>query len=193
MRYILVAGQRQDTDHETIPLPPSHIVARPQWAGGQIIYERWNPWAIPPVQKLGWYVLSWVEASLRPEAALYGSDSELKQWRYLMPGHSLAVSPEGLQAAFLRSGALLAGYYSIHVWHMDMIETQVVVRLRENAGKATRSFSLRWSRDSAALRIFGRTAGFERRSSRQGGGEDGFPLNLVYLVSDGKVYDFNLV
>lgn len=183
--YVQVGGR-----YSEIPIPSTHIVVRPQWAGDRIIYERWNPWAVPPVQKLRRYVASWVDTSLRPEASLYGLDPELVQWRFLMPGHSLAVAPDGRRAALLRSGALLAGYYSIHVWEIDTFETRAVVSVREHATESTESFSLQWSNDSAALRIFGRTGGFERRSSRESG-EDGTPLDLVYLVSDGKIYDLN--
>lgn len=175
-----------------IQIPTEHIVVRPQWAVNRIIYERWNPWAIPPTRKLRRYVASWADASLRPEAALYGSESDFDGWRYLMPGHSLSVAPDGRQAALLRSGALLAGYYSIHVWHMDDPHAQVVISLREHDGNATESFSLRWSADSSALRIFGRTGGFDRRSSRSGGGSDGIALDLLYLVSDHTLYDLNL-
>ena len=180
----------EDGRYSEIPIPPTHLVVRPKWAGDRIIYERWNPWAVPPVQKLRRYVASWIDASLRPEASLYGSDAAFERWQYLMPGHSLALAPNGRRAALLRSGALLAGYYSIHVWQVDTPETRVVISLREHSNEATRSFALQWSTDSAALRIFGRTGGFERRSSRQGG-KDGIPLDLVYLVTDETIYDLN--
>lgn len=183
--YVIV-----DETFSEIPIPRTHIVVRPQWAGDRIIYERWNPWAIPPVQKLRRYVAGWLDTSLRPEAALYGSVPESGQWQFLMPGHSLAVAPDGRRAALLRSGALLAGYYSIHVWETDTLEARAVVSLREHAGEATNSFSLRWSNDSAALRIFGRTGGFARRSSR-GSGTDGISLDLIYFVPDGTIYDLN--
>lgn len=184
--YMVVDGQLTE-----VPIPPSHLVVRPRWAGDRIIYERWNPWAIPPAQKLRRYVASWLDPSLRPEAALYGSESDPGNWRFLMPGHSVSLAPDRSRAALLRSGALLAGYYSVHVWQMDSLEAPVVVSLREHGDRATKSFSLSWSRDSAALHIVGRTSGFERRGSVRGGGDEGVAVDLIYLVTDGTLYDLN--
>ncbi len=168
-----------------------HIVVRPKWVGDRLIYERWNPWAIPPLQKLRRYVASWVDPSLRPEVALYESDRNVEEWRFLMPGHSLAVAPDGRQTAFLRSGALLAGYFSIHTWRVGSAAAPVVISLREHADKATKSFVLQWSRDSLALRMYGKTAGFERRAS-QTSGTDGTPVDLLYLVSTQALYDLTM-
>lgn len=179
-------------DHlRQVALPGDHVVVRPQWTEQGIVYERWNPWAIPAARKLQRYFASWVDPPLRPEAALYKSTAAQDGWRYSMPGHSLSVSPDGRRAAFLRSGALLAGYYSIHVWPLDGDEASPILSLREHDGKATRSFSIRWSKDSRALRIHGRTGGFERRGSRGGGGPSGIAFDLLYLITDGSVYDLN--
>ena len=175
-----------------IPLPRDHLVVRPQWAGETLIYERWNPWAIPATRKLRRYVASWVDPSLRPEVALYESDSVQVDWRHLMPGHTLTVSPNGRFAAFLRSGALLAGYYSIHVWRVGDQQAVALLSLREHDGKGTQSFSLLWSRDSEALLIRGETDGFRRRGSRGGGGPEGIPMRLVYIAADHGLYDLNL-
>ena len=174
------------------PIPAGHIVARPKWAGQRIIYERWNPWAIPALHKLRRYVASWNDPSLRPEVSLYGSQADFTDWRHLMPGHSLAVAPDGQNAALLRSGALLAGYYSIHVWRMDTTDAPVVFSLREHGDRATKSFSMSWSADSSALRIYGRTGGFERRGPRDGGGPDGIAFDLLYLLADQSVYDLSV-
>ena len=175
-----------------VSLPSGHLVAQPQWTAEGIVYVRWNPWAVPPASKLRRYVASWLDPSLRPEASLYGNAADSGGWHFLMPGHSLAVSPDGRQAALLRSGALLAGYYSIHVGHTGSSEAAAILSLREHDGNASKSFRMRWSADSSALHIQGRTGGFDRRSSHRGADADGVPINLVYLVSDMAVYDLNL-
>lgn len=175
-----------------VALPRGHVVSRPQWAGDRIVYERWNPWAIPPVKKLGRYLASWTDRTLRPEAALYGSTDEAGTWDFLMPGHSLSIAPDGRRAALLRSGALLAGYYSIHLWRVGAEEAPAIVSLREHGEQGPRSFSLRWSPDSAALRIAGRTAGFGRRQSQTGGGADGLEVDLLYLAADQALYDLRV-
>lgn len=181
--YVQEAGKLSEAR-----IPSDHVVVRPKWAGNRIIYERWIPWAVPAAQKLRRYVASWIDPSLRPEAALYGDVDGLDDWRFLMPGHSLAVAPDGRQAALLRSGALLAGYFSVHTWQVGDEQAPVVVSLREHDGKSTRSFSLEWSNDSAALRIVGRTGGFERRASQQGD-PAGIPVDLLYLVAERKLYN----
>ncbi len=107
-----------------------------------------------------------------------------------MPGHSLVVAPNGRRAALLRSGALLAGYFSIHTWHVGSSTAPVVISLREHDGNATQSFLMQWSSDSLALRIVGKTGGFDRRAS-QTSGSAGIPVDLLYLVSEGVLYDLN--
>ena len=189
-RQRLYVSHGNDTIRE-VSLPSGHLVARPQWTAEGIVYVRWNPWAVPPVSKLRRYVASWLDSSLRPEASLYGNAPDSAAWHFLMPGHSLTVSPDGRQAALLRSGALLAGYYSIHVWKPGSSEAAAIVSLREHDGNASKSFRMRWSADSSALHIQGRTGGFDRRSSHGGADAGGVPLNLVYLVSEMAVYDLN--
>lgn len=176
-------------DVRELALPRDHVVSRPQWVGDRIVYERWNPWAIPPLKKLGRYLASWTDRTLRPEVALYGSADEDGRWDFLMPGHSLSIAPDGRRAALLRSGALLAGYYSIHVWRLGADEAPAILSLREHGELGPRSFSLRWSPDSAALRIAGKTAGFGRRQSQTGAGADGLDVDVLYLAADQALYD----
>ncbi len=175
-----------------VALPSAHLVAHPQWTADGIVYVRWNPWAVSPASKLRRYVASWFDPSLRPEASLYGDSSDTGDWRFLMPGHSLAVSPDGRRAALLRSGALLAGYYSVHVWQIGSSDAPAIVSLREHGSNATKSFQLRWSADSSALHLQGRTGGFDRRSSRGSTESDSISANLLYMINDATVYDLNL-
>lgn len=174
-----------------VALPGGHLVARPQWTTGGIVYVRWNPWAVPPTSKLRRYIASWFDPSLRPEASLYGNGRGTNDWRFLMPGHSLTVSPDGRWAALLRSGALLAGYYSVHVWQIGAPDAPAIVSLREYGSEATKSFRIRWSADSSALHLHGNTGGFDRRSSHRGTGPQGVSINLLYMINDETVYDLN--
>lgn len=175
-----------------VALPNGHLIARPQWTADGIVYVRWNPWAVPPASKLRRYVASWFDPSLRPESSLYGNAPDTGDWHFLMPGHSLTVSPDGRRAALLRSGALLAGYYSVHVWQIGSSDAPAIVSLREHGRDATRSFRIRWSADSSALHLQGRTGGFDRRSSHGGSDSDGISINLLYMINDATVYDLNL-
>lgn len=190
-RRRLYVADTSSTPRE-VALPSGHLVAHPQWTADGIVYVRWNPWAVPPASKLRRYVASWFDPSLRPEASLYGDSSDTGDWRFLMPGHSLAVSPDGRRAALLRSGALLAGYYSVHVWQIGSSDAPAIVSLREHGSGATKSFQIRWSADSSALHLQGRTGGFDRRSSRGGTDSDGISINLLYMINDETVYDLNL-
>lgn len=183
--------QRADGIQE-LHLPDGHTVVRPHWVGDRVLYERWNPWALPAAGKLRRYFASWADPSLRPEAALYLSSTGLGQWRYQMPGHSLALAPNGRHLAFLRSGALLAGYYSVHVWRLDDEDATAIISLREHNAMGTRSFSIRWSRDSQALRIIGKTGGFERRGSQQLARKEGISVNLLYLVPEQTLHNLDL-
>lgn len=177
------------SDVVEIPIPDDFVIARPRRVGSRIVAERWRPWAIPARQKLARYVASWADPSLRPEVALYATGGESDGWRYLMPGHSLAVSPDAGHGALLRSGALLAGYYSLVIWDVEENRTETVLSLREHAEQGTRSFSLRWSKDSSALQIAGRTGGFERRGSQRGADAEGIAINLLYVVDERATYD----
>ena len=172
-----------------LTLPEGHLVVRPQCVGGGVVYERWNPWAVPAVEKLQRYAASWIDATLRPEASLYWANGDDGPWRFVMPGHSLSVAPDGRRAALLRSGALLAGYFSIHVWETDSDTAAAIVSLREQGELGARSFSMQWSSDSQALRILGRTDGYARRLPRDSIPAEGFPVNLLYLVGDRTLHD----
>ena len=180
---------REDDRVRELALPIGHVVVRPQWAGERVLYERWNPWALPATGKLRRYFASWADTSLRPEAAIYESTTSEGGWLFRTPGHSHRVSPDGRYVAFLRSGALLAGYYSVHVGRLDDREAVPILSLREHELKGTKSFDLRWSQDSEALRIHGRTGGFSRRGSRAEPGSDGLPVDVIYLTADQSVYD----
>ena len=179
----------EDDRVRELALPTGHVVVRPQWAGKRVLYERWNPWALPATGKLRRYFVSWADPSLRPEAAIYESTTSEDGWRFRTPGHSLRVSPDGRYAAFLRSGALLAGYYSVHVERLDDGQAVPILSLREHGRDGTKSFELRWSQDSEALRIHGRTGGFSRRGSRAEPGSDGLPVDVIYLTADQTAYD----
>lgn len=179
------------SDVVEIPIPDDFVIARPRQVGPRIVAERWRPWAIPARQKLARYVASWTDPSLRPEVALYAMGGESDEWQYVMPGHSLAVSPNASHAALLRSGALLAGYYSLVIWNVETDRTETVLSLREHAEQGTRSFSLSWSKDSSALQIAGRTGGFERRSSQRGADAEGIAINLLYVVHERAIYDLS--
>ena len=172
-----------------IELPKGFIAARPQWVGSRIVAECWNPWAIPAVGKLTRYLASWADPTLRPEVSIYEAEDTFGDWRFLMPGHTVTVAPDGKHAGLLRSGALLAGYYSIHVWEVETGDAPAILSLREHAGRGAQSFSFRWSEDSSAFQIRGRTDGFDRRSSQRGAGPDGIAINLLYVLGDQKLYD----
>ena len=172
-----------------IELPSGFIVSRPQWVGSRIVAECWKPWAIPPVRKITRYLASWADPTLRPEVAIYQSEDASGNWQFLMPGHTLTVAPDGQHASLLRSGALLAGYFSIHVWEVETGRAPAILSLREHAERGTQSFSFRWLPDSSAFQILGRTDGFDRRSSQRGAGPDGIAMNLLYVLEDHKLYD----
>ena len=176
---------------EEVALPPGDIVERPQWTREGIAYVRWNPWAISPAKKLRRYFASWFSPSLRPEASVYLQSRGQLGWRYVMPGHSLTVSPDGRRAALLRSGALLAGYYSVHIWEVGSPSAPGLFSLRERGDEGARSFRLRWSQDSSALFVAGRTGGFDRRASRSPGEAAGIPLALVYFPTSRALWDLS--
>ncbi len=174
--------------HE-VGLPGGFIVARPQSVGHTIIAECWNPWAIPPTRKLARYVASWADPKLRPEVAIYQFELASGDWHYVMPGHSLTIAPNRKHATVLRSGALLAGYYSIHLWEIPTGRAPAILSLREHGGRGSQSFSFRWTDDSSAFQILGSTDGFERRSSQRGSGPGGIAINLLYVLGDNSLYD----
>ncbi len=166
-----------------IPLPPGGAAAGPRFVRGRIVIERWNPWALPAMRKIIRYAASWTDPGKRPEAALYAYDPAAREWSFVMPGHTLVPSPDGGRAVLLRSGAMAAGYYSIHLWSEDDAEPPPLLSLREADESSGRSFRLRWTADSAAVQIVGRTGGFERRK------REPRDFNVLYSLDDGAFYD----
>ncbi len=174
---------REGSKVEEIALPTGVAVTRPRLLPGRVIVERWNPWAMSATQKIRRYIASWADSSKRPEAALYAYDAAAREWRFVMPGHTLVPSPDGRNAALLRSGAMAAGYYSVHLWSDDAVEPPAILSLREAVAGSGRSFRLRWTADSSAVQIVGRTGGFARRKREMR------DFNLIYLLDNGALYD----
>jgi len=174
-------------DLEEIQLPAGWIVENAAWierAGrAEVVYGRWNSWALSPAGKLGRYVRSWLDPELRPEFSIYIYDPSSKVTTYAGPGHSLVVSPDRSRGVVLRSGALGAGYYSVHVWEFDSNQMQTVLSLREIDEGSGRSFGHRWSLDSRAVEIKGATGGFERRKPQPR------HFNFIYLLDGRQVYE----
>jgi hypothetical protein len=172
---------------QEIPRPAGWIVENPAWIerGGRaaVVYGRWNSWALSPAGKLGRYVRSWLDPELRPESAFYIYDVSSKATSYAGPGHFLEVSPDRRRGVMLRSGALGAGYYSVHVWEFQSNQVQTILSLREVDEGSGRSFTYRWSLDSRAVEIKGATGGFERRKPQPR------QFNLIYLLDGQQVYE----
>lgn len=166
-----------------LPIPSGHVVTNPVILRGRVIYERWNPWAISAGEKLKRYVASWSDVTLRPEVALYAFDRDAHEWNFIMPGHTLVPSPDGNHAVLLRSGAMVAGYYSVHIWSADSEEPAAILSLREADEGSGRSFDFKWTRDSQAVQIKGHTGGFDRRE------REPREFNLLYVVDEKKIYD----
>ena len=175
-----------DDDLTEIPMPAGHFVTRPRLFGERLLYERWNPWAVSAVRKLRRYVASWVDPTLRPEAALYEYNPSADEWEFLMPGHTLIPSPDHSRAVLLRSGAMAAGYYSIHLWEPGRGAPPAILSLREADSGSGRSFSMQWSADSRALHLVGRTGGFERKR------REPRDFNLIFLVDSRQFHDLDL-
>ncbi len=175
-----------------IPLPAGFVATRPQLFGSQLVCERWLPWAVPAGEKVARYVASWTDPTLRPEVAIYAFDEAKSSWDYVIPGHTLTTAPDGRRASLLRSGALLAGYYSLHIWSRDSGDAEALFSLREAGELGTGSFTFRWSSDSNALHIGGHTAGLQRRSSQKTLEKDAIALNLLYVADEDQVYDLDL-
>jgi hypothetical protein len=173
---------------EEISIAPDRIVEQPAFIEGDgkasLVYGCWRSWAIPAVEKLKRYARSWFDQELRPEFGLYIYDLESRQNEYFGPGHSLKVSPDRRRGVLLRSGALGAGYYSIHVWDFASGHVETVISLREADEGSGQSFGYRWSSDSQALQISGMTGGFERRKRLPA-----TEFNLIYLVEGQGIYE----
>ena len=166
-----------------LSLENAKTITRPRILRRRVLYEYWNPWAVSATQKVRRYVSSWSDKTLRPEASLHVYDPTAKEWKFVMPGHTLVPSPDGNRAVLLRSGAMAAGYYSIHLWSADDRDPKAILSLREFDEDSGRSFNLRWTSDSAAIQVAGRTGGFERRKREPS------DFNLIYLVDEDKMYD----
>ena len=162
------------------------IVDRPtllrEGSAVRLVYGRWNPWAIRPLQKISRYLRSYFNGSLLPEYSLYLYDITEGTTRYLGPGGTLKPSPDRGKAAFLRSGSLGTSLHSIHVWDLETGDTETVLSLTEADPGSGRSFDYRWSQDSRALHISGGTGGFVARSAEPA------ELNLIYLLEEKAVY-----
>ena len=184
-RLFVAQGEPPSVSNE-IEIPPGWTIERPsilRKSGKPLLaIGRWNAWSIPALAKLGRYFRSYRNPELRAEHTIYLYGPESREWSYFGPGHSLTVAPDRGKAALLRSGALGAGYYSLHVWDVDSGEITTVLSLRDVDEGSGRSFEFRWSADSRALQIAGATGGFERRKLQA------LNINLIYLPGDGTVY-----
>lgn len=185
-RLFVAQGEPPAVSNE-IEIPAGWTIERPsilRKSGSPILaIGRWNTWSLPALAKLGRYFRSYRDPELRPEHSIYLYDLDAAEWSYFGPGHSLTVAPDHRKAALLRSGALSAGYYSVHVWDVVSGELTTVLSLRDVDEGSGRSFELRWSADSQALRIAGATGGFERRKLNSQ------TINLIYLLSNRTVYE----
>ena len=148
-----------------------------------VVFGRWDTWYLPTGRKLTRYLSSLSDETLRPEYSLYLYDLDEKRSTYWGPGHTLVASPDRRRALFLRSGAMGGSYYSLHLWDLDTDQVETIVSLRESDPGSGRSFEYRWSKDSRAVELFGRTAGFERRRP------EARDLNLIYVIGDTNLYD----
>ncbi len=175
------------TQLEELDVPSDRIIDHPLFAktgdGTVLVYGWWNSWALSPAGKLGRYVRSWLEPTLRPEYSFFVYDLQTKTHRYWGPGHTLVVSPDRTRGALLRSGALRLGYCSLHVWDFTTGAVETVLSLREADPGSGRSFDYRWSNDSQALFITGETGGFERRKPGRRA------INLIHLPGDPLIYE----
>jgi hypothetical protein len=172
-----------------IDLPPGMILERPTLLsrGDELflVAGRWRPWAIPPLEKLSRYLKSYADPTLRPEFSLYVYRLSTATLEYWGSGHTLKPSPDRRFAILLRSGAIGAGYYSMHLWDFEQDRLTTIVSLREADQGSGRSFEYDWSYDSRAVHITGATGGFKRR------GGSPRSLDLIYLVGQEGFYDLD--
>ena len=94
-----------------------------------VVYQRWHSWAVPAAAKVGRYLRSHLDETLRPEFTLHTYAVKTGETSYVGPGHTLVASPNRRRAVFLRSGALGAGFYSVHVWNLENDRIETVVSL----------------------------------------------------------------
>lgn len=168
-------------------LAPAMILEQPallkRGGGAFIVVARWLPWNVPPLEKLSRYLRSYWDPALRPETSLYLYPLPSGPLEYWGPGHTLKPSPDRRRAILLRSGALRAGYYSVHLWDFEQDRLTTILSLREADPGSGRSFDYDWSADSRAVHITGATGGFQRRRGQPRS------LDLIYLVGDEALYD----
>ncbi len=148
-----------------------------------IAYQRWYSWAVPAAAKMARYLRSHLDPTLRPEFTIHTYEVETGEKSYVGPGHTLIASPNRRRAVFLRSGALGAGFYSVHVWNLESDRIETVVSLAEVDPGSGRSFGYRWSADSKAVLITGSAGGFARRK------HEPQQVRMIYLVESGLLYD----
>jgi hypothetical protein len=98
----------------------------------------------------------------------------------------LKPSPDRRSAILLRSGAVGAGYYSMHLWDFEHDRLTTIASLRESDPGSDRSFDYEWSSDSRAIHITGHTGGFARRRGQPRS------LDLVYLLAGQQLYDLEM-
>lgn len=191
-RLYLIAA---DDSVERIPIPAAWLVERADFVrrsgGAAIVLSAWNPWPPGAGGKVARYLKSWFEPAMRTDRGLFlmnvagGRAAGEPEW--FGPGHSLVVAPDRRRALFLRSGALGASYYSLHLWEADSDRTPALISLHEADPGSGRSFSYRWSGDSRAFLLSGETAGFERRKPAPRS------LKLLYLLERRAFYDLDLM
>ena len=172
---------------EELDIARDKIVRRPVvLRGGErqvLLYERWKSWAVPAAAKIGRYLRSYLDATLRPEFTLHAYELDTGKESYVGPGHSLLAAPNRRRVVFLRSGALGVGFYSVHVWNLENDRTETVVSLAEVDPGSGRAFDYRWSADSKALLITGSAGGFARRK------HDPQRVRMIYVVETALLYD----
>jgi hypothetical protein len=183
----LYVWQEQEQKVRLLEMDSSRIVqqATLMKRGGDtfIVVERWLSWYVPPIEKLSRYLRSYADPTLRPEVSLFLYRLPSGPLQYWGPGHTLKPSPDRRRAILLRSGALAAGYFSMHLWDFVQDRLTTILSLREADPGSGRSFDYQWSQDSRAVHITGATAGFERRR------REPRALDLIYVIEDDSVHD----
>ena len=184
--YVSEPGART---YRELALPDDFLPGKAVWTrganGSQIAVERRRFWPLTAVGRLGRYFRSWLDPELRPGQSIYmlpADGSGEPEW--LWPGHDLVVSADHRRVAFLRSGALGSGYYSLHLWDVAEGEVRTVLSLHEADPGSGRSFDFRFSVDGEAIEIKGATGGFERR-----GPFETKAIRLIYWIDKDALFD----